>query len=83
MAVSKCGKCEATRFELKTQEPSGSAVKFNFIQCAACGTVVGVTDFLAVGTMVGGLSGDIGNMAKRVDDVLSRISRLEAILARR
>ncbi len=31
-------------FEVKAAEPIGSAYQVNFVQCAACGAVAGVTD---------------------------------------
>jgi predicted nucleic-acid-binding Zn-ribbon protein len=48
MATSKCPKCESTRFEMQEGAPTGSQYKVMFIQCAFCGTVVGVTDFFNV-----------------------------------
>jgi len=47
MAISKCIKCDGTKFELK----SGSvfnpfnrmSIKVYFVQCASCGGVVSVT----------------------------------------
>ncbi len=45
MAVSKCPKCDSTRFETKINAPTGSNFKVQFIQCASCGSVVGVTNY--------------------------------------
>ena len=45
MAMSRCPKCENSSFELKEASPRGSSYKFNFIQCASCGAVVGVADY--------------------------------------
>lgn len=55
MATSKCPSCEKTRFELKENSPTGSKFKFNFIQCSACGTVVGVADYFHIPTLIHGL----------------------------
>ena len=45
MATSTCPKCTSTAFELKTPERiAGSNYTYDFIQCAGCGTVVGVVD---------------------------------------
>ena len=51
MAMSKCSKCDCTRFELKEANISGSAYRMYFVQCSSCGAVVGVipstnTEFL-------------------------------------
>ena len=45
MAISRCVKCGHTDFEMSEAEPNGSNVKVFFVQCAACGGVVGVTDY--------------------------------------
>ena len=42
MAISKCPKCECTRFELKEANINGSAYRMYFVQCSSCGAVVGV-----------------------------------------
>lgn len=50
MAISKCGKCEGTSFELKNSVTrtgsviDGTQFAYSFIQCRSCGTVVGVVD---------------------------------------
>lgn len=46
MAQSKCVACGHDGFEMKEVLPSGAPFKFKFVQCAACGVVVGVTGFL-------------------------------------
>ena len=52
MATSSCPKCGQHRFEIKENGPSGGAYKLMFVQCASCGTVVGVQDFYNVGAML-------------------------------
>lgn len=49
MALSSCPKCSAHRFEMKEVEPAGGTYKQIFIQCASCGTVVGVTGYFDAG----------------------------------
>lgn len=44
MATSTCSQCEETKFELVLQQPQDAKYSFNFVQCAACGTVVGVLE---------------------------------------
>lgn len=50
MAQSTCAKCNHHVFELQEAEPNSSKYKFNFVQCASCGTVVGVVEYHHVGT---------------------------------
>jgi len=44
MAISKCGHCNGTSFELKEHTPAGSQYSIYFVQCATCGSVVGTMD---------------------------------------
>ena len=52
MAVSSCPKCGGNRFEVKEAEPTGSAYVLAFVQCSACGTVVGVMDYANIGNVL-------------------------------
>jgi hypothetical protein len=44
MAVSTCIKCESHSFELALFTPVGVSKKLTMVQCAQCGTPVGVID---------------------------------------
>lgn len=44
MAISTCSQCEETTFELVLQQPKDAKYTFNFVQCASCGTIVGVLE---------------------------------------
>ena len=44
MAIPTCSQCEETKFELVLQQPQDAKHTFNFVQCASCGTVVGVLE---------------------------------------
>ena len=52
MAISKCSKCNSTRFELKEANISGSAYRMYFVQCASCGSVVGVVPFMNTAALI-------------------------------
>jgi len=61
VATSKCAKCDSTRFELVLKDGiSGSRYKFNFIQCASCGAVVGVVDYYNIGAVLEKIGKKIG-----------------------
>jgi predicted nucleic-acid-binding Zn-ribbon protein len=60
MATSTCIKCGAHSFEIKVKEPTGSAVKLVFVQCSACGGVVGVTEFFSNGALIHKLAKKLG-----------------------
>jgi hypothetical protein len=44
MAVSTCIKCSGHSFELARVTPLGESHKLTMVQCASCGTPVGVLD---------------------------------------
>lgn len=66
MAASMCPKCESHKFELKDSEAApgggiqGARFKYSFIQCKACGTVVGVVDHHHVPSLLGKLATKLG-----------------------
>ena len=60
MAVSTCPKCPGTTFEVVEASPIGAPSKLVFIQCASCGAVVGVKDYLDTQTV-------IDEIAKKLD----------------
>lgn len=53
-------KCDSTRFEMKQAEPAGGAWKLYFVQCSACGGVVGVTEFFNISAMLQQLGRKMG-----------------------
>lgn len=50
MAQSTCIKCGNTRFEIRENLLTKPGVKVRFVQCARCGTPVGVLDDDASGS---------------------------------
>lgn len=63
MARSSCPKstCNGTRFELvQTDKVEDCQVKLNFIQCSACGAVVGVLPFWDAAEFVQKLANALG-----------------------
>lgn len=54
MAQSTCpnAQCKGHSFEIIEYEPIGGKFKANFIQCASCGTVVGVQEFYNTGVLI-------------------------------
>jgi hypothetical protein len=50
--LPKCPKCENSTFGIQTIEPIGARFKMIAVCCASCGTVVGVTEYSDVGTLV-------------------------------
>ena len=70
MAVSTCIKCSGHGFELARVTPIGESHKLAIVQCAQCGTPVGVID-PAIGPQVEALKHQI----EAIDDRLTRIAK--------
>lgn len=56
MATSTCSKCGNTSFEMKETDVHGSRFKLMFIQCRACGAVVGIQDYYNTGQLINDLA---------------------------
>lgn len=70
MAVSTCFKCSGHSFELALFTPLGESRKLTLVQCAQCGTPVGVLD-PAIGPQIEALRNQIGD----IDERLNRIAK--------
>lgn len=60
MAASTCPKCKSMSFEVKPNRPDHCTRNLIFVQCTACGAVVGVVEPI--------------DLAQRIDD-LERLLR--------
>lgn len=76
MAYSKCGQCGSSSFKLVTQEPSGSAYKFNFIQCSSCDAPIGVVDFFNTGDQINKLEKRVKNLESLLGIINGNISTI-------
>ena len=70
MAVSTCIKCSGHSFELALFTPLGDIRKLTIVQCAACGTLVGVMD-----PAMGPQSEALKNQIAAIDERLNRIAK--------
>ena len=70
MAVSTCIKCGGHSFELALFTPLGESHKLTMVQCANCGTPVGVLD-LASRTAIEALQ----DKTAAIDEGLTRIAK--------
>jgi hypothetical protein len=70
MAVSTCAKCGGHGFELTPLTPIGENRKVAMVQCAQCGTPVGVVD-PASGAQIEALKKQVA----AIDERLSRIAK--------
>jgi hypothetical protein len=70
MAVSTCIKCGGHSFEIALATPIGESRKLSIVQCAGCGTPVGVLDPVS-GPLIEALSSRIA----AIDEKLTRIAK--------
>jgi hypothetical protein len=70
MAVSTCIKCDGHSFELAVFTPLGESHKLTMVQCANCGTPVGVLDAVSRAA-IEALRGAVA----AIDDGLTRIAK--------
>jgi uncharacterized Zn finger protein len=64
--TSKCVKCSGINFEFVRNTPSGSRFNLMFVQCAACGSVVGAMEADNVAQQLINLSAVVKRMADRM-----------------
>jgi hypothetical protein len=69
MAVSTCVKCSGHSFELALFTPIGESRKLTIVQCAQCGTPVGVLD-PTTGPQIEALKSQVA----AIDERLNRIA---------
>jgi len=60
MAASTCVKCSGKLFEVVEAQPHDSRFKLLFVQCAACGGVVGALEHTNVGALIRLVAGKLG-----------------------
>ena len=60
MAISTCSQCDEKQFELVLQQPRDAKYAFNFVQCASCGTVVGVLEDRRIEAMLQRIAEKVG-----------------------
>ena len=70
MAVSTCIKCSGHSFELVRFTPVGESHRLAMVQCASCGTPIGVLD-PATGPQIEALKQEVA----AIDDRLTRIAK--------
>lgn len=69
MATATCPKCDSAKFEIQDHTPRSSKYVLSFVQCAACGAVVGVMDYFNIGAETENLKKQINNLGAAVDSI--------------
>lgn len=79
MAQSTCIKCGSPRFEIRENLLTKPGVKVRFVQCARCGTPIGVLDDDASGSALKASARSLQEMEdyfKQNDPLLTNIRRI-------
>jgi hypothetical protein len=79
MAISTCPKCNHSNFETQETSPNKSNFKLIFVQCSACGCVVGVMEYYNIGARISELEKKIDCIANEVHDLQSVNNNLNII----
>lgn len=80
MALSRCIKCSCNKFEMVENTPNNSGFKLNFIQCAACGAVVGVMDYYNIGIRLKEIEDKIGDIKNAIENMSYKIDRIQSMI---
>jgi hypothetical protein len=86
MAISICPSCRSSFFETKEVEPRNAGAKLTFIQCASCGTVVGVSEFFSTANLLRKHEAALKAVAAGISelrDLLSQLPQASGNAARR
>ncbi len=79
MALSKCGSCGKSSFQVVEKEPAGFNFKIMFVQCTLCGVPTGTMEYFNVGS----ISKKIEDRLEKLESTVSTINHNLRILARR
>lgn len=81
--ISKCAHCQSMRFEIQEQEPAGSSVKLNFVQCSGCGNPIGVLEYYNSGKLLKNLEHQIKNLESQMNSIDRNVRSIEQSSGRR
>jgi ribosomal protein S27AE len=88
MAVSRCGKCDSTSFEVEAKKPAKSNYELMFVQCARCGNPFGVLESHNINHKISELQNElnskiaslesyIGTVNQNVGTIINKLDKLE------
>ena len=82
MANSTCAKCGGHSFEICLSELAGDRYRRNLVQCASCGTPIGVLEGPTTAAQLEELKTQIKTMATGIEELKHRIVRIEHAVSR-
>lgn len=78
MAWSKCPSCHKSNFEMVEATPKNSAFKVMFVQCALCGAVVGVMDYINSCSLIEILGKEVEKQGKMLEDIKHQLNEINS-----
>lgn len=82
MASTTCAKCGGLTFEVCAMVPTGQHFRHNVVQCAACGTPIGVLDPLDTAAHIEELKAQLKTALAGIEELKHRIVRIEHAVSR-
>lgn len=80
MAISTCSHCQNHVFELREGEVSGAHYKVLFVQCAGCGTPIGVMEGFGSAALLKEQAERIKNIEQQILHISSSITHINRIV---
>ena len=77
MADSACPKCATSNFEAKVTELAQMNFKTIFIQCADCGTVIGITPYIDAGIVSTANKSLLGLIINQLNGIESKLAQIQ------
>ena len=80
MPTTTCVKCEHQLFEMCDQRPTGARYPIVVVQCAACGTPIGILEVADVGVQLRARKQEIELLASQLSAVESMVQQVLRVL---
>ncbi|MDD2422264.1 MAG: hypothetical protein PHC60_08740 [Heliobacteriaceae bacterium] len=80
MAWSTCAKCGKSNFEMVEATPRNSAFKLLYVQCAICGAVAGVMDYVNPGSLLQLLGNEVDRQGQMLTEIKEELAQIKKAL---
>jgi len=77
---TKCGKCESAAFRVQEITPADSSYKMFAIQCSACQTPIGITDYYNSGVLLKQQEKAIADLDQKIAHIGNAVDQIAYFL---